>query len=107
LGQRGLAQIQVVADQLEGALARLDNAFRRHDDQRYTAAAAMAEHARCALASVPALTVAELMAKAKAVGPVPAITLGSLSEGELVLVASIIRDVRRMAEFRADADESE
>jgi hypothetical protein len=106
LGQRGLAQIQVVADQLEGALARLDNAFRRHDDPRYIAAA-MAEHARCALASVPALTVAELMAKAKAVGPVPAITLGSLSEGELVLVASIIRDVRRMAEFRADADESE
>ena len=41
---------------------------------------------------------AEILAKAKALGPVPAAALASLSEGELALVASIVRDVWRMAE---------
>ena len=61
----------------------------------------MAEDARSALASVPAQTMAEILAKAKALGPVTAAALASLSEGESALVASIIRDVRRIAEFSA------
>jgi hypothetical protein len=99
-----MTKIQIVARQLEDALARQDCAFRRHDSETYAAAVAMAEDARSALASVPALTMAEILAKAKALGPVTAAALASLSEGESALVASIIRDVQRMAHFPAGAD---
>jgi hypothetical protein len=61
-------------------------------------------HRRLDPHSVPALTLAEIMAKAKALGPVPSATLPYLSKGEWALVASIIHDVHRMAEFRAAAD---
>jgi hypothetical protein len=97
----GIARIQIIARQLEDALARQEEAFQRHDSERHAAAVAMAEDARSALASVPALTVAQILAKAKALGPVPAAALASLSEGESALVASIIRDVRRMADSPA------
>jgi hypothetical protein len=101
LGLNGIAKIQITTCQLETALARQDDAFQHHDADRYAAAVAMAEDARSELASLPALTVAEILAKAKALGPVPSTALASLSEGESALVASIIRDVRRMAEFSA------
>lgn len=101
LGLRGIAKIQTITRQLENALARQDEAFQHEDSDRYAAALAMAEEARSALAGVPALTVAEILAKAKGLGPVAAATLASLSEGESALVASIIRDVRRMAEAPA------
>jgi hypothetical protein len=52
----------------------------------------------------PALTLAEIMAEAKALGPVPSAALPYLSKGEWALVASISHDVHRMAEFRAAAD---
>ena len=101
--QKGIAKIKVITRQLEDALARQDDAFQRRDSARY-AAAATAEDARSALASVPALTLAEILAKAKSLGPVPTTALASLSQGESALVASIIRDVRRMA-LRADAED--
>jgi hypothetical protein len=41
---------------------------------------------------------AEILAKARAISPVPAAALAFLSEGESALVASIIRDVCRMAQ---------
>jgi hypothetical protein len=100
----GLAKIQAIARKLEDALASQDVAFQRHDSERYADAGAAAEDARSALASIPALTMAEILAKAKALGPVPTATLTSLSKGESALVASIIRDVRRMAAHRADSD---
>jgi hypothetical protein len=106
LGLKGIAKIQSLARQLEDALTRQDAAFQGRDSASYAAAAAMAEDARSALASVPALTVAEILAKAKALGPVPTATLTSLSKGESALVASIIRDVRRMAALRADDDDA-
>jgi hypothetical protein len=102
---KGLAKIKSITRQLEDALARQDGAFQRRDSARYAAAAAIAEGARSALASVPALTLTEILAKAKALGPVPATGLASLSQGESALVASIIRDVRRMGALRADADD--
>jgi hypothetical protein len=103
---KGLAKLQSLARQLENALARQDAAFQRDDSDKY-AAAAMAEDARSALASVPALTVAEILVKAKALGPVPAAaTLASLSEGEAALVASILRDIRRMAALRTADDDA-
>ena len=104
LEQKGIAKIKVITRQLEDALARQDDAFQRRDSARYAAAAATAEDARSALASVPALTLAEILAKAKSLGPVPTTALASLSQGESALVASIIRDVRRMA-LRADAED--
>jgi hypothetical protein len=103
LEPKAIAKIQIIARRLEEAQAHQDDAFQRHDSERHAAAVAMAEDARSVLASVPALSVAEILAKAKALGPVPAATLASLSEGESALVASIIRDVRRMAEFSAGA----
>jgi hypothetical protein len=82
--------------QLEDALAQHEAALERYDSDKR--AAAMVDDAQAALASAPALTVAEILIKAKALGPVPAAaTLASLSEGEAALVASILRDVRRMA----------
>jgi hypothetical protein len=104
LGLKGLARIQNIARQLEHAQARQDDWFQRHDTERYAAAVAATEDARSALASLPALTVAEILAQAKAPGPFSAATLMSLSEGESALAASIIRDVRRMSEFPAAAD---
>jgi hypothetical protein len=104
LEQKGIAKIKVITRQLEDALARQDDAFQRRDSARYAAAAATAEDARSALASVPALTLVEILAKAKSLGPVPTTALASLSQGESALVASIIRDVRRMA-LRADAED--
>jgi hypothetical protein len=106
LGLKGLAKIQSITRQLDDALARQDGAFQRQDSGRYDAAVAMAEDARSALATVPALTVAEILAKAKALGPIPTATLALLSKGESALVASIIRDVRRMEALRADADDA-
>ena len=106
MGLKGLAKFQIIARQLEDALARQEAAIQRHDSDRYAAAAAMAEEARSALASIPALTLAEILAKAKALGPVPTATLTSLSKGESALVASIIRDVRRMAEFSPGASDT-
>jgi hypothetical protein len=50
--------------------------------------------------------VAEILVKAKALGPVSAAALAFLSGGESALVASIIRDVRRMAEFRAGGSDA-
>ncbi len=102
--QKGIAKIKVMTRQLEDALTRQEGAFQRRDPASYAAAAATAEDARSALASVPALTLAELLAKAKALGPVPTTALASLSQGELALVTSIIRDVRRMA-LQADAED--
>ena len=99
MGLKGLARIQIIARRLEGALACQDVAFQRRDSKSYAAAVAATEDARSALASLPALTLAEIPAKARALGPVPAAALTSLSQGESVLVASIIRDVLRMAEF--------
>jgi hypothetical protein len=98
LGLKAIAKIEIITRQLEGALVCQCGAFEGHDSQKYAAAVAMAEDARAALASIPALTVPEILAKAKAMGPVPAAALASLSEGESALVASIIRDVYRMAE---------
>ena len=106
LGLKGIAKIQFIARRLEDAQARRDDAFQRHDSKRHAAAVAMAEDAQSALASVPALTVAEILAKAKALGPIPAAALALLSEGESALVASIIRDVRRMAEFSTDTSDT-
>jgi hypothetical protein len=106
LGLKATAKIQIIACQLEDALARQDCAFQNHDSETYAAAAAMAEDARSALASVPALTVAEILVKAKALGPISAAALAFLSGGESALVASIIRDVRRMAEFRAGGSDA-
>jgi hypothetical protein len=101
LEPKGIAKIKIIARQLENAQACQTGAFQRHDSEGYAAAAAIADDARSALASIPALTVAEILAKAKALGPVTAAALASLSEGESALVASILRDVRRMAEFAA------
>ena len=101
---KGLAKIKIITRQLADALARQDGAFQRRDSATYAAAAALAEDARSALASVPALTLTQILAKAKALGPVPATALASLSPGESALVASIIRDVHRMAALRADDD---
>lgn len=106
LGLKGIAKIQTITRQLENALARQDDAFQHYDSGRYAAAVAMAEDARFALAAVPALTVAEILAKAKALGPVTAAALASLSEGESALVASIIRDVRRMADTPAGGSDA-
>ena len=72
---KGIANIKVITGQLEDALTRQDGAFQRRHSARYAAAAATAEDARSALASVPALTLAELLAKAKAFGPVPQLRL--------------------------------
>ena len=80
--QKGIAKIKVITRQLEDALARQDDALQRRDFARYAAAAATAEDARSALASVPALTLAEILAKAKSLGPVPTTALASLSQGE-------------------------
>jgi hypothetical protein len=101
---KGLAKIKVITRQLGDALARQDAAFQRRDSETYAAAAVIAEDARSALASVPALTLTQILAKAKALGPVPATALASLSPGESALVASVLRDVRRMAAFQADDD---
>ena len=97
MGRKAIANIQITTRQLETALARQDDAFQRHDADRYAAAVAMAEDARSALAAVPALTVAEILAKAKALDLVHAAKLTSLREAESALVASILRDVRRTA----------
>jgi hypothetical protein len=97
LGRKAIANIQITTRQLKTALARQDDAFQCHDSERYAAAVAMAEDARSALAAVPVLTVAEILAKAKALDLVHAATLTSLSKGESALVASILRDVRRIA----------
>jgi hypothetical protein len=106
LEPKAIDKIQIIARRLEDAQAHQDDAYLRHESERHAAAVAMAEDARTALASVPALSVAEILAKAKALGPVAAATLASLSEGESALVASIIRDVRRMAEFSAGAPDT-
>jgi hypothetical protein len=55
---------------------------------------------------VPALTVAEILAKAKALGPVSAAALASLNEGGSGLVASSIRDVRRMADVPVEGSDA-
>ena len=98
LGPKGIAKIHTITRHLENALARQREAFQHNDSDRYAAAAAMAEVARSALSAIPALTVAEILTKAKALSPVTAAALASLSEGESALVASIIRDVRRIAD---------
>jgi hypothetical protein len=97
LGLNAIARMQVAARKLETALASQEGAFKHDDSEGYAAAVAMAEDARSALASIPALTMDEMLAKAKALGPVSAAALASLSEGESALVASIIRDACRMA----------
>jgi hypothetical protein len=106
LGTNAIVRIQIIARRLEDAQAHQYDAFQRHDSERHAAAVAVAEDALSALASLPALSVAEILAKAKALGPVQAATLASLSEGESALAASIIRDVRRMAEFSAGASDT-
>jgi hypothetical protein len=94
-----------MARQLEDSQACKDGTFERHDSERY-AAAAVAQNARSALALVPALTAAKILAKAKAPGPVYAAALASLNEGGSGLVASSIRDVRRMADVPVDGSDA-
>jgi hypothetical protein len=101
---KALAKFKYFARRLKDALDIQDVALQRCDTEK--SAAAMVDNARFALASVPALTVAEILVKAKALGAVPAAAmLASLSESEAALVSSIIRDIRRMAAHQAEPDD--
>jgi hypothetical protein len=96
-----MTRIETAAALLTWALERRDRAFRDHDGAAYGKAAADADMARLSLASMPGLTFAEVAAKSKALGPMPASGLAYCSEGEAALAASILRDTRRLAEVPA------
>ena len=95
--QRNEAAVAVLA----WALKRQDRAFRDHDGAAYGKAARDADMGRLSLAAMPGLTWGEVAAKSKALGPMPASGLAYCSEGEAALAASILRDMRRLAEAPA------
>ena len=106
LGTNAIATIQIIARRLEDAQAHQYDAFQRHDcrEARRRSRSGRGRSIRSGLGTRPKRR--RILAKAKALGPVQAATLASLSEGESALAASIIRDVRRMAEFSAGASDT-